>query len=75
MLGIGKAFLNDNIRTEHLKCSHCRTQIFLSGIDHEDGGEVRTFGCPHCRRTREVRLTPQHERRTIRIELAGESGG
>lgn len=58
-----KAYLNDNIRTEHLKCSSCRTQIFLVKIEPSgDGGELRTFGCPHCRQTRSLRLAPAQER-------------
>lgn len=54
-----RAYLNDNIRTEHLKCSSCRTQSFLMKIESDDsGGEVRTFVCPHCQARRLLRLTP-----------------
>lgn len=57
MLGTGSTHLNDNIRTEHLKCSSCRTQIFLvSIVQDDDGAELRIFGCPHCARTRSLRL-------------------
>jgi DNA-directed RNA polymerase subunit RPC12/RpoP len=54
-----RAYLNDNIRTEHLKCSNCRTQSFLVKIEPDgSGGEVRTFVCPHCEARRLLRLTP-----------------
>ncbi len=54
-----KAYLNDNIRTEHLKCSNCRTQSFLMKIEPDgNGGEVRTFVCPHCQARRLLRLRP-----------------
>jgi transposase-like protein len=56
-----RAYQNDNIRTEHLKCSNCRTQSFLLKIEPDDcGGEVRTFVCPHCQARRLLRLTPPH---------------
>jgi DNA-directed RNA polymerase subunit RPC12/RpoP len=48
---------NDNIRTDHLKCDRCRTQIFLTGIERRDEMcEVRTFRCPHCRQTRTLHI-------------------
>ena len=54
-----EAYLNNNIRTEHLKCSSCRTQSFLLKIESDgSGGEVRTFVCPHCQARRLLRLTP-----------------
>lgn len=50
-------FLNDNIRTEHLKCESCRTQIFLTRIERPNKVlEVRTFQCPHCTRTRTLHI-------------------
>lgn len=63
---IGKRYLNDNIRAPHLKCENCKIQIFLLAIEPaEDGGEVRTFGCPHCRQTAALRLTSsRHARET-----------
>lgn len=57
-----RAYLNDNIRTEHLKCSSCRTQSFLMKIESDgSGGEVRTFVCPHCQARRLLRLTPPRQ--------------
>lgn len=54
-----KAYLNDNIRTEHLKCSNCRTQSHLLAIESDGrGGEVRTFACPNCQARRVLRLVP-----------------
>lgn len=48
---------NDNIRTAHLKCAKCKTQIFLSRIEStQDGCELRVFECPHCALTRTVRI-------------------
>lgn len=65
------AYLNDNIRTEHLKCSSCRTQSFLMKIEADgSGGEVRTFVCPHCQARRLLRLTPPQ--RTLSFVLATE---
>lgn len=60
-----RVYLNDNIRTEHLKCTMCRTQIYLVKIEQDrDGNEIRTFGCPHCSVCRSVRLeTPSYARR------------
>lgn len=54
-------YLNDNIRTEHLKCTRCRTQAFLHRIEPDAGeGEVRIFVCPHCQARRVLRLmTPR----------------
>jgi len=70
-------YVNDNIRTAHLKCVSCKTQIFLREIEPaEDGGEIRTFGCPHCQRARAVRLSPyQPLRKPDERALAGEQGG
>ncbi len=66
-----RAYLNDNIRTEHLKCSSCRTQSFLMKIETDgSGGEVRTFICPHCHARRLLRLTPP--RRTLGGSLTTE---
>jgi DNA-directed RNA polymerase subunit RPC12/RpoP len=60
MPGTCGAYLNDNIRTEHLKCSYCRTQVYLIKIESDDeGGEIRTFGCPHCATSKSLRLTPR----------------
>lgn len=54
-----KAYLNDNIRTEHLKCSSCRTQSYLLDIESDGcGGEVRIFACPHCQARRALRIRP-----------------
>ncbi|MDB5616627.1 MAG: hypothetical protein JWQ24_865 [Tardiphaga sp.] len=50
-------FVNDNVRTEHLKCSHCRTRVHLTKIDTEaDGTEVRSFACQHCNAVSKLRL-------------------
>lgn len=44
-----RPFLNDNLRTPHLKCNRCQTQVSLERIDLlEDGSESRTFRCGHC---------------------------
>lgn len=60
MPGTRRVYLNDNIRTEHLKCSCCRTQVYLIRIESDDeGGEVRTFGCPHCATSKSLRLAPR----------------
>ncbi len=60
MPGTRGAYLNDNIRTEHLKCSYCRTQVYLIKIEPDDeGGEIRTFGCPHCAASKSLRLAPR----------------
>jgi transposase-like protein len=49
--------LNDNIRTEHLKCPICRTRTYLVQIESErDGSEIRFFGCPRCSAQRVVRV-------------------
>jgi sulfur transfer protein SufE len=57
MPGTRRIYLNDNVRTEHLKCSDCRTQIYLVKIEQDDeGAEVRTFGCPHCAHVKAIRL-------------------
>lgn len=59
MPNVRRVYLNDNIRTEHLKCRTCRTRVFLVKIEQDrDGDEVRTFGCPHCAVCRSVRLAP-----------------
>jgi hypothetical protein len=56
-----RRYLNDNIRTAHLKCVDCRTQIFLCRIETDhDGCEIRTFGCPHCDRTAAMRFSIGH---------------
>jgi hypothetical protein len=63
MLGTRRAHVNDNIRTEHLKCSGCKTQIYLVRIESDnDGSEIRTFGCPHCAQCRSIRLSPRQDR-------------
>lgn len=50
-------FQNDNVRTEHLKCSICRTQIYLAKIEKDaDGCELRSFACPHCAAVTTLRL-------------------
>jgi DNA-directed RNA polymerase subunit RPC12/RpoP len=60
MPGPRRVYLNDNVRTAHLKCSDCRTQIYLIKIEQdEDGAEVRTFGCPHCAHCKLIRLAPR----------------
>lgn len=60
MPGTRRVYLNDNIRTEHLKCSCCRTQVYLIKIESDDeGGEIRTFGCPHCATSKSLRLAPR----------------
>jgi len=52
-----RAYVNDNIRTEHLKCSTCRTRSLLLKIEpDDDGGEVRIFVCAHCDARQTVRL-------------------
>lgn len=64
-----RVYLNDNIRTEHLKCVACRTQIYLIKIEQERGGwETRTFGCPHCASRRSLRLAmPSRGRPALRL--------
>lgn len=63
MPGTRRVYLNDNIRTEHLKCSCCRTQVYLIKIEADDeGGEIRTFGCPHCATSKSLRLAPRRQR-------------
>ncbi|MGM4892076.1 hypothetical protein [Tardiphaga sp. 709] len=62
MPGTRRVHLNDNIRTEHLKCSGCRTQVYLIKIESDDeGGEIRTFGCPHCAASKSLRLAPRRQ--------------
>lgn len=52
-----RVHLNDNVRTEHLKCPTCRTRIHLVKIEQaRDGSETRIFGCPHCLAQRAVHL-------------------
>ena len=59
LAGYGR-YLNDNVRTEHLKCSTCRTQIHLTSIEtNPDGSEVRSFSCPHCAAISTLRLRPR----------------
>jgi len=42
-------FVNDNVRTAHLKCSNCNTRVQLTKIEvDEDGYELRRFQCSHC---------------------------
>jgi hypothetical protein len=68
-----RVYLNDNIRTAHLKCSACRTQIYLLEIEPErDGWETRIFGCPHCPAQRSVRLaaSPDVRRREPEMRAA-----
>lgn len=61
LAGYGR-YLNDNVRTEHLKCSNCRTQIHLTGIKLDpDGCEVRSFSCQHCAAVSKLRLRPRGE--------------
>lgn len=44
-----RPFSNDNVRTPHLKCDRCQTQVFFERIDHlADGSELRVFRCGHC---------------------------
>ncbi len=57
LAGYGR-YLNDNVRTVHLKCSACRTRVHLTKIESDDQGtEVRSFACPHCRAISTVRLS------------------
>ena len=56
LAGYGR-YVNDNVRTEHLKCSRCRTQIQLTGIETDpEGCEVRSFSCQHCAAVSKLRL-------------------
>ena len=42
-------FMNDNVRTAHLKCPACKTRTHLTGIETDDDGrEVRNFTCQRC---------------------------
>jgi hypothetical protein len=60
-----RLFRNDNIRTAHLKCESCQTQIFLSRIERPDDlCEVRVFQCPHCERVRTLRIEAPNEYRS-----------
>ena len=48
LAGYGR-FVNDNVRTAHLKCSRCKTRVHLIRIEtDEEGCEVRSFSCRHC---------------------------
>ena len=47
---------NDNIRTPHLKCTSCKTQVFFKGISHSESCEVRLFVCPHCEEITSLRI-------------------
>ena len=61
-----RTYLNDNIRTEHLKCPRCRTQAYLYKIEPiNGGGEVRTFACPHCHARRQLRLAASPQPPTV----------
>lgn len=63
MPGTRRAYLNDNIRTEHLKCSGCRTQVYLLRIEPDEvGGETRIFCCPHCQGLRAMHVEPLRPR-------------
>jgi hypothetical protein len=49
-------------RHEHLKCSYCRTQVYVIKIESDkDGGEIRTFGFPHCAASKSLRLAPRRQ--------------
>lgn len=56
LAGYGR-YLNDNVRTGHLKCSNCKTRTYLTKIERdEDGAEVRSFACQHCAAVTRLRL-------------------
>ena len=50
-------FANDNIRTGHLKCDHCRTRVHLKRIEQLDGCESRSFECSHCGAVKSLQIT------------------
>ena len=51
------SFMNDNVRTGHLKCASCGTRTYLAKIQRdEEGCEVRSFACQHCHAVAELRL-------------------
>lgn len=59
-----RPYINDNIRTPHLKCDRCKTQVFLERIDRlAERTELRIFRCGNCNATS-----------TIRIDTASEDG-
>jgi DNA-directed RNA polymerase subunit RPC12/RpoP len=74
MPGTRRAYFNDNIRTEHLKCSSCRTQVYLIKIELDDaGGETRVFSCPHCSSLRALHIERHIVRReAIDLTLVGD---
>lgn len=56
LAGYGR-FMNDNVRTGHLKCSSCGTRTYLAKIERdEEGREVRSFACQHCNAVTTLRL-------------------
>lgn len=56
LAGYGR-YLNDNVRTGHLKCANCKTRTYLTKIERDDdGAEVRSFACPHCAAITRLRL-------------------
>jgi uncharacterized Zn finger protein len=57
----GKPFGNDNIRTSHLKCDHCRTRNLLKSIERSDGFETRLFECAHCGAVKAIRINTPNE--------------
>lgn len=56
LAGYGR-YVNDNVRTGHLKCANCKTRTYLTKIERgDDGAEVRSFACPHCAAVTRLRL-------------------
>jgi DNA-directed RNA polymerase subunit RPC12/RpoP len=51
-----KRTANDNIKTSHLKCDHCGTRAHLTSITPLGDGEVRSFQCEHCGKTKTLRI-------------------
>ena len=57
MLAGYENFVNDNVRTAHLKCQDCKTQVQLAEIATDDEGhEVRSFHCRHCKNVSAIRF-------------------
>lgn len=56
LAGYGR-YVNDNVRTGHLKCRNCKTRTDLTKIERDDNGcEVRSFACRHCNAVTSLRL-------------------
>ena len=61
LAGYGR-FQNDNVRTAHLKCTSCKTQVHLTKVEiDETGCEIRSFMCGHCASISVVRFNSHRQ--------------